>query len=304
MTTKTVTIDEEKMYETIYALLDKTYTLVWVDYRDEMPVSMVQACLEKKSLEPLYEEDYWWESRYHAAVHELDELLGSRYTEDEIALFRTTSEYDDLRQEIQSRDDSEPELELFRRTMAGAYIRFHSNYDCWLPIWEQGGIQARGTALTGIMAALSLNPSKVKEAAVRRGITVIGPFRNVPSREGKELVDYDRFINVLCETPNYGNWSFFGQIDLGQLVDAGFDIDRMTIPSGTTSAMYNWWNGGGSLDFCETLRPVKVGELRRRLARTLDDLKLVLDDKSLKDHGYVPSDVYGGAVSKEVLLVN
>lgn len=302
MLSKTVTIDEKKMYEDILSKLDEKYELVFIDYRDELPPALVQKCIESKSIEPLYEDGVYDESRTYYATSTLDRLLEENYSEDESNLFHGTEEYDELRIEIESRDQSTPEKDLLRRSMVRAYIRFHSNYDCWLPLWEQGGIRAQGTALAGIMAALSLNPRKVKEAAIRKGVTVIGPFQNVTSREGKELVDYDAFIRVLCETPNYGNWSFFGQLDGGELHDAGFDIDSMTIPGGTTAAMFNWWNGGGSLDFCETLRPVSIGELRKRLARYDDDLRLVIDEKGVKDNGYVPSDVYGGTVSKDILL--
>jgi hypothetical protein len=304
MITKSVTIDEEKMYQDIYGSLDETYSLVCIDYRDELTGELIQKCLEKKSLEPLYEEDVYSEARYHNAVFALDELLKKKYTQEEIDLFKTTDEYDSLRIEIESRDDSNPEKELFEKTRIPAYIRFHSDYDCWLPVWEEGGIRAGKAALDGIMAALSLNPRKVKEAAMAEDIPVYGTFRNLPRREGKELVDYNSFIRVLCETPNYGNWSFFGRLELDEVLKTDFDIDSMTIPKGTTAAMFNWWNGGGSLDFCETLRDVTVGELKKRLERHSDDLRLVIDDHQNKDHGYKPSEVYGGEVSPDILLTS
>ena len=302
MITKTVTIDEKKMYDEVHAALQDSYHLVYPHYDDELPPKLIQQCLTDRSVEPLLVEDVYDDARHYSACHELDELLKGKFSEDEISLFKNTGEYQDLLIEIKSRDDSTPETDLLGNTMTRAYLRFHSNYDCWLPIWEQGGIQARETALTGIMAALSLNPKKVRGAATRRGLEVYGPFPDARSREGKELVDYDDFIRVLCETPNYGNWSFFGYIDGKDLLNRDFDINRMYIPEGTTAAMFNWWNGGGSLDFCKTLRPVTVKELRRRLAPYKDDLKLVVDDISVKDFGYVPCDVYGGTVSKDALL--
>lgn len=304
MITKSVTIDEEKLFKDIYDSLEQTYTLVYIDYRDELTAELIQKCLESKSLEPLYEEDVYGEARYHNAVFALDELLKEKYTQEEINLFKTTDEYDNLRIEIESRDESNPEKELFEKTRISAYIRFHSNYDCWLPVWEEGGIRAGESALDGIMAALSLNPKRVKEAAIRNGLNTHGTFRDILRREGKELVDYDKFIRVLCETPNYGNWSFFGRLELNEVLKAKFDIDSMTIPKGTTGAMFNWWNGGGSLDFCETLRDVTVGELKKRLERYSDDLRLVIDDHQNKDHGYKPSEVYGGEVSSDILLTS
>lgn len=303
MITKTTTIDEKKICQEILESLDKTYTLVYVDYRDEIPPSVIQECIDKKSVEPLLEQDYWMETRCHYATEALNRILKEKgYDPDQIELFRGTDEYDELRMEIESRDDSNPEEELLRKSEFRAYLRLNSNFDCWLPLWEQGGIQCEGTALAGIMAALSLNPRKVKESAVKKGIKTIGRFPSKPRREGKELVDYDKFITVLCETPNYGNWSFFGKISGEALLKCNFDIAKMNIAKGATAAMFNWWNGAGSLDFCETLRPLKVAELKKRQSPYFDDCRLVIDDKSVKDYGYVPCDVYGGAVSDDTLL--
>lgn len=303
MITKTTTIDEKKIFQEILESLDKTYTLVYVDYRDEIPPSIIQECIDKKCIDPLLEKDYWGEGRCYYATETLNKLLEEKgYDDEQIKLFRGTNEYDELRMEIESRDDSEPEIDILRRNEFRAYLRFSSNYDCWLPLWEEGGIRNIGTALSGIMSALSLNPRKVKEAAIKKGITTHGPFRDLKRREGKELVDYDKFITVLCETPNYGNWSFFGKISGEALLQCDFDISKMTIAKGATAAMFNWWNGSGSLDFCETLRPLKVAELKKRQSPYLDDCRLVIDDKSVKDYGYVPCDVYGGAVSDDTLL--
>jgi len=303
MAKKTIEIDEKAVYEKLLGELEDTYTLCHVDYRDEIPAKTVQECLDKGSSDVLFDEDLWEDSRIFYADQIITDMMEKEgYDPDQIKLFKGTGEYLDLRCEIESRDDSTPERDACRNTAMHAYVRFHSNYDCWLPMWEQGGIQARGTALAGIMAALSLNPWMVKQAAARRGIETFGPFRNLRSRNGNELVDYDKFIRVLCETPNYGNWSFFGKVDLEALLDNGFRPDGMTIPAGTTCAMFNWWNGGGSLDFCKTLRPVTVKELRRRLAPYHDDLKVVIDEKYNDNYGYTPCNVYGGHVSSDECL--
>ncbi len=303
MITKTVTVDEKAVFDTLLPMLDERYKLCYVDYRDELPANTIQQCLDKKSRNPLDVEDLWWESREYNARHILEELMDKAgYSRDEQQLFIETEEYQQLICEIECRDVSTPVMDACRQTVMHGYVRFHSNYDCWLPIWEQGGIQAEETALGGIMAALSLNPAKVREAARKTGIDTFGRFRNIPSREGKELVDYDGFIRVLIETPNYGNWAFFGRLDLQALLKNKFNPDGLTIPEGTTCAMFNWWNGGGSLDFCNTLRPVTVGELRRRLARYKDDIKVVVDERSNREHGYTPSDVYGDHISEDKIL--
>ena len=302
MITKTVTVDEKAVFDTLLPMLDERYELCYVDYRDELPSKTIQECLDKRSSSPLYEEDYWAESKDYYAKEEIRRLMEKAgFTDDQFSLFQGSDEYWNLVWEIQGRDHSTPVKDTANQTRMHAYLRFHSNYDCWLPLWEQGGIQVEGTALGGILAALSLNPRKVKEAAVRKGVTTIGAFRNIPSREGKELVDYDLFVRVLCETPNYGNWSFFGTLDLARLLEEDFDPDEMLIPNDTTCCMFNWWNGGGSLDFCHTLRPVSVKELRKRLAPYSDGLKIIVDE-GRGNGGYTPCEVYGQHLSNEICL--
>ena len=63
MITKTVTVDEKAVFDTLLPMLDEHYELCYVDYRDELPANTVQECLDKRSASPLYEEDYWNESR-------------------------------------------------------------------------------------------------------------------------------------------------------------------------------------------------------------------------------------------------
>lgn len=302
MITKTIIIDEKEIFEKIFSKLDKKYNLVYISYDDEIPAELMQKCIDEKSIYPMTEQDPYDDYYGYYAKEILNELLKKELAQDEIDLFRDTEEYLELINEIESRDESTPVRDLIKTNYVSAYLRFHSNYDCWLPIWEQGGIQCWGTALAGILAALSLNPKKVKEAAMRRGIETFGPFRNLPSREGKEVVDYDDFINVLCEMPNYGNWSFFGRLQGSELLDAEFDYENMTIPKGTTCGMFNWWNGSGSLDFCETLRDVNVKDIIKRLAMYKDCLKLVVDDKIKSNTGYCPTEVYGSPVSSHQIL--
>ncbi len=302
MITKTIIIDEKEIFERILSKLDKKYDLVNISYDDEISAELMQKCIDEKSIYPMTEQDPYEDCYYYYAKEILNGLLKEELTRDEIELFPDTNEYLELINEIESRDESTPVRDLLKANYVGAYLRFHSNYDCWLPIWEQGGIQCRGTALAGILAALSLNPKKVKEAALRRGIETFGPFRDLPSREGKEVVDYDDFINVLCEMPNYGNWSFFGRLQGSELLDAEFNYEDMTIPKGTTCGMFNWWDGGGSLDFCETLRDVNVKDIIKRQATYNDCLKLVVDDKIKSNTGYYPTEVYGSPVSSHQIL--
>lgn len=303
--TKTITIDEKEMLEKLLKNLDPTYTLAHINYDDEVPAPLIQKCIDKKSLDPLYEKDYWGEARHYNIEETIKRELSSfGYTKEEIELFLTTAEADQARDEILNRDDSDPEMDCLKQGRdIYAYLRFHSNYDCWCALYDNQ-LQTQGTALTAVLAALSLNPWKVKQAANRAGLDTIGPFKNISSRNDKEVVDYDDFIKDLVECPNYGNWSFFGRLDMNLMNLNNFDVKSLTIPAGTDCGMYNWWNGGGSLHFCKTIRPVKVKDIIRALGIYKDDVKLVVDAKSNKEYGYVPTDVYGAYyINKENLFV-
>ena len=304
MISENISIDEKAIYKNILTSLQDEYNLVYVGPDDAIPLETIQKCLDEKSYFPLIEKDFYGDSIFFNAKNIIEELLAkTELTEVQKILFRTTDEYCALNNAVRELDTSYPDIKALEQTDIHTYLRFHSNYDCWLPIWEQGGLQGQGTALAGIMAALSLNPWKVKQAAQKAGIETFGPWKNLTIRNDHELVDYDKFIKVLINTPNYGNWSFFGKVDGETLFDGNFDVEKLTIPAGTLCCMFNWWNGGGSLDFCETLRPVGVKELRRKLAPYHDDLKLVVDTKHKNDYGYTPYGVYGQWVSNDKMLI-
>lgn len=206
MITKSITIDEEKIFKNILSKLDDRYTLAFASYDDSFNAEQIQECIIKKSVIPLYDGNYWLEVKEDRAKSEIESLLKKENLDkDQIELFKTTQQMYDLIDEVLYRDESNPETEALKNTRLDGYLRFYSNYDCWLPIYELGGIQAENTALAGIMAALSLNPVKVKAAAYEKGIKAFGRFRNIPHREGNEVVDYDEFIASLAETPCYGN---------------------------------------------------------------------------------------------------
>lgn len=306
MIEKHIVLDEKKLYNEVYEKLQKKYNLCYIDYRDEIPARIIKDCLEKKSSDPLHEEDLYWEQRYESAKQELESILQSMvnkpYTRDQIELFKDTPEYDELRYEIEARDESTPVKNCLMQSDIHVRIMLHSNYDCWLPLWETGGLYLEDSALKGILAMLSLNPKKVKEAAIRRGVTVSGRWPNLTKREGKEVVDYDPFIDVLVECSNYGLWTFVGKADPEALWDNDFNTDKMRITKGTTCTMFNDWNGGGSLSQIETIREVSMKELIRRGAPYFDAPKVYIDEKGNDFRGYSTDDVYGGYLSNETAL--
>lgn len=299
---KNIKIDEKAVYEAVRAKLDKEYDLVYIDYRDEIPASLVQECLNRKEVYPLTEKDVYSESREYSTRYIIDELLKTEgLDKDQIELFRFSEEYDQLRADIQDRDVSTPEKDLLARSQVHGYLFLNSNYDCWIDIYDQGGLYFEG-ALQGILSVLSLNPRKVKEEAVRQGVAVHGRWPDYTRREGREVVAYDKFVNCLFETPGYGNWCFFGVFDGETLWDNNFDTDGMTITKGTTCAMFNSWNGGGSLTFCETLRDLPLEEVRRKQERYSDGYRVLVDEASVRDNGYTPGSVYGQHLSNDIFL--
>ena len=198
------------MYRELFRNLEENYELCYVDHRDQIKPQAIAKCLEKKSTLDLDLSGYFSEIRRISAVEELETLIRvSGYPEPDITAFRHTQEYDDLLTEIEYRDVSQPVRDTFVQSTCHMRVTLHSNYDCWLPLWETRSLYLEDSALKGILAALCLNPAKVKLEALRQGVACEGRWPDIPSREGKEIVSYEGFIENLIECPNYGLWSFF-----------------------------------------------------------------------------------------------
>lgn len=307
MLTKTTTIDEEKIFKDVMAKLEDNYTLTYVNYDDEIHPATLDNILKNGLEDQLYE--IFSDQANYYANRELNKLLGDiGLNDDEINLFRDTEQYDELRMEIESRDDSNAMKEIFCRSRIRTRIMLHSNYDCWLPLWEAQGLYGKEDALEGIMKMLCLNPAKVKEEAIRQGIACHRAFPNLKYRNGKEVVSYEGFVRCLIECPNYGLWTFFGYFDMDALWNQGLwdmnesKLDSLTIPKGTKCTMFNDWNGGGSLDFTETIRPVTIGELKKRGASLNDCPRIYVDEKFKDARGYSSGEVYGDVISSKEIL--
>ncbi len=292
-----------RMLDTLREGLDKSYDLVDTDYRDELPPKDFNKILKEKSLYPLTEKDYYGESRYHAARYYTEQAVtDSDFSDEEKQRFTNTDEFFELIREIEERDSSTPELDLLKNSSIHGRIELDSNYDCWIPPYDAGAIYSKDDLLWGLMAELCLNPKKVKNEILRVwDVPIKGTWPDIQSRNGKEAVSYKDFVNVLLECPNYGKWSFFGVFDGGALHEKHYVTDSMTIPKGTTCTMYNSWNGGGSCATATTLRDIPLRELRKRAARHLDGVSVIVDEKNC-EHGYASNEVYDGHLSNEPFL--
>jgi len=303
---KTITVDEKKVYKTALAALEDTYTLVYPAYDDDFPHNLLEQCLQKKSFCPATEENVYADAREYATRTIIENLLEQQGLDaDQIQLFTYSEEYDQLRYEIQYRDRSNPERELLEKSHIHGFLQLTTNYDCWIKIYDQGGLQYEDNALRDVLAALSLNPRKVKEEARLWGIPCLGRWPDLKARNGKEIVDYEKFIACLNDTPNYGNWAFFGVFDGKALLDAAFNPESLIIPKGTTCCMFNNWDGGGSCQQCTTLRDLPVKDILRKIGKTeWDGVRVCVDEGNKNIFGYTPCSVYGGHLSNNEFLTN
>lgn len=311
MTEKHTVIDERKIYDLLYSRLEEAYSLSYTSYDSEIQPETLDKILKEGLQDNLY--DIFSDQTNYYAREELDKLIDTvqELTEDQKDLFKQTYEYLDLVIEIKSRDESDAEKDIFVKSHIQARVALHSNYDCWPPLWAAGGLKGNESALEGMMKALSLNPAKVKQEALKNDIDCFGSFPNLKYRDGKEIVSYEGFVKCLLECPNYALFSFFGEFDMKALWATGLydtptekQFDSLVIPAGTKCTMFNDWNGGGSLEFTETLRDVTIGELRKRASSRYDHPAIYVDERFKDAHGYSSGEVYGGHVSTKTILTS
>ena len=123
----------------VKSLMDKSYTLVWVDYNDNLDNcrDTIQKCLEERSCESLWEKvDEWYGDAEWEAVREIvsklkDECIRFHdFGEEEVDKFFQEHE-DEIREEIYDRNDSDTLKELLKNTDdIPVRVEMLSNYDC------------------------------------------------------------------------------------------------------------------------------------------------------------------------------
>ena len=133
--------------EFVKSLMDKSYTLVWVDYNDNLDNcrDTIQKCLEERSCESLWEKvDEWYGDAEWEAVREIvsklkDECIRFHdFGEEEVDKFFQEHE-DEIREEIYDRNDSDTLKELLKNTDdIPVRVEMLSNYDCIRRIPVQG----------------------------------------------------------------------------------------------------------------------------------------------------------------------
>lgn len=261
---------ERLTMEFVKSLMDKSYTLVWVDYNDNLDNcrDTIQKCLEERSCESLWEKvDEWYSDAEWEAVREIvsklkDECIRFHdFGKEEVEEFFEEHE-DEIREEIYDRNDSDTLRELLKNTDdIPVRVEMLSNYDCINSNWleSQEGYRYKESYFGDMIDALNLNPSKVKKMLVEKGYTVYGRFPDKKYRDGKEQVSYEQFYQELINSCCGANLlTYIGKVSLQELYDAGFSLKEVIIPKGNCCGIFSSMYGGGSLLEMELRKDVRL----------------------------------------------
>lgn len=163
----------------VKGLMEPSYTLVWVDYNDNLDNcrDTIQKCLEERSCESLWEKvdggihEAEWEAARTIATELLDECI-TCYGFDEEAVEQFFNEHEDeISEEIYNRNDSDTLKELLKNTDdIPVRVEMLSNYDCINSNWleSQEGYRYKESYFGDMIDALNLNPAKVKKCWWRK----------------------------------------------------------------------------------------------------------------------------------------
>ena len=257
---------EELTMEFVKSLMDESYTLAWVDYRDNFndDYALIQKCLNEKSPESLWESIDGWhgDSEWEAAKEIMEELkeecsLFHDFDEDMVETFFERHD-DEIREEIYARDDS---TVLTDTDDIPIRVEMLSDNDCINSHWweSQDGYRYEGSYLGDMADALKLNPARVKRMLVEKGYTVHGRFPDRKHRDGKEQVSYGHFYQELVNSCCGANLlAYIGKVSLKDLYDTGFLFKEVIIPKGNYCGIFSSTYGGGSLLGMELKQDVRL----------------------------------------------
>lgn len=298
----------------IKAILPQRVSLVYTDYRDDMSGCMkeIDKCIDDQNIYPLTEQENDWfgDSREEGLRYEIN-AAAKKLGIDREAMedFEYTEEYDELRELLWERDDSDPIEECLGRTLADGRLIVRCNYEAAQPHDYLHWDLMDDEYMVELMAWLKLNPARVKKAILARyeDAEIHGRWPNVKSRDSKELVSYEDFVKCYGETWCYGEFTFFGRLPLTELYKNNFEVESnpsyWTMPKGTACCFFSSWNGGGSYEIIHTLRDISLAELETynpNKKSKYNRIQVVLDEKGC--NGYTSSEVYGESLSERDLF--
>lgn len=250
---------EKLTMDFVKSLMEPSYTLVWVDYRDNLDNcrDTIQKCLEERNSESLWGKvDEWYSDAEWDAVRDIaaklkDECVSSHDFGKE-AVEQFFGEYgDEIREEIYSRNSSDILKELVKNTDdIPVRVEMLSDYDCINSNWleSQDGYRYEESYFGDMVDALNLNPARVKKTLKEKGYKTCGRFPDKKHRDGKEQVSYGQFYQELVNSCCGANLlTYIGKVSLKELYDTGFSLKEVIIPKGNCCGLFSSMYGGGSL---------------------------------------------------------
>lgn len=253
----------------VTGLMDKNYSLVCVDYNENLDNSLetIKKCLEAKNSDALFESiDGWYDDRMETSVDDIleglkKELACMGYRKWEAEKFFEENE-EEIRDYIYKRNDSDPLKDLLRNTSKiPVRIELLSNYDCINSHWleSSGGYSYEESYFGDMVDTLNLNPQKVKKILFGHGEKIYGTFPDKRSRNGKEQVSYEQFYEELENACCGANLlTYVATVDVQKLYEADFNLSEIIIPKGNKCGLYSPMQGGGSLMEMELKEDVKL----------------------------------------------
>lgn len=250
-------------------LMDDNYSLTYVDYRESLDNSLdtIEKCLEAKNSDALHEKlDEWYSEQEYESVYNImedlkKELVKSGYKKWEAEKFFEENE-EEIKNEIYSRDDSDPLKGLLRNTnKIPVRVELLSNYDCINSHWleSSGGYSYEESYFGDMVDALNLNPCKVKKILLEQGEKTIGQFPDKRSRNGKEQVSYEQFYEELENSCCGANLlTYVATVDVQKLYDANFNYSEIIVPKGNKCGLYSSMQGSGSLMEMDLKEDVRI----------------------------------------------
>ena len=284
--------------------MKEKYHLVDTHYDDSFNHSpeIVQKCMEEREIYPLYEfvDDCFNNNRYENSLEIIDELMDRLQSDEKYAeihpyiddWINDDENRDYLRYCIEERDHSEPVSELISRTRFRARLTQCTNCDTLPSNYDMRNTYQYVDYFKHIVDTLHLNPAKVKQTFIERGINAEGNWINLVYRNGNEAVEYDAFADEILNQSCNGHLVFMGMFPLEIMYSHRFkQYHKIIVPKGNSCGLYGSFNGGGSLLGMELKRDL-VLPIRLPGKTKYDRFSLEVDERDCCN-GYSINEIYG-----------
>ena len=293
--------------------MDEEYSLIYTDYRENYDNSgeLIQKCLDAKSDETLFDNDWESDSRRTGSEYVLKSLRDKILFDNKYKHLQPSIEdwlednKDEILEIIEDRDTSKPYEEMLGRSKIYGRATLFTNYDCFPHNYDMNNTYYYNEYFKDMVDLLCLNPAKVKQVFNQKGINTIGKWPNKPKRNGNEAVRYEDLADEMLNQCCYCLLTFMGLMPLTDLYQNNFgEYKTIIIPKGNNCGMFNSWNGGGSLMEMELLRDLYIPvEFTRKTE--YDRCEICVDEPRC-GNGYCINEVYGlvsSAWGKEIKLI-